>query len=487
MATVWKLQGGTVAVATALADLGLSNLVRTRRSLAQDELTFLAGGALVDSTALFAFGDLVTLTRTVGAGSPVKWFVGVCVEVPRRGRGGFESLSYRIAGTWWYFENLVYQQNWPTVASGASRRAFIVAGLSPSAGTRQNTKAFIQDVLDWLIASGPGAVTQYTAGDLPTGFQVPFTRLEAPTCAEAMQHIVRWQPDAATWFDYTTTPPTFNMKRRVGASTATYALTDFVEAALTPRNELKLDRLVIQYVTIGSGGSIALAQEVDPGGTTGREFGSAVFVIDNNYLPIAAGLAASYRAGLSTLQYSGRLMIEEDECAQSTLHPGHLLNITGGLAAWSTMAAQVQEIVEEIDAGRTTITVGPPNHIRLDDLIEVLRIARNQSDQYGGSGEILKSGDPDGYATDNRNYSAPLTYIGIVPTGTELATACAACYTGGNVPKAGDVLHLTKDGEAKFRFIVHELDTSSGLGAWVVGVTSGGVTKYGHGYQLAML
>ena len=182
MAITWKLQGGTVASATAVADLGLSNLVRTRRSLSRDELTFDCSGAAVDSAALFAYGDAVTLTRDVD-GTPTKWFVGVCIEVPRLAAGRAEDLRYVIAGTWWYFENLVYQQNWPIVGTPASRRAFIVAGLSPSGNVRENTKEFVEEVLDWLIGSGGGAVTQYTSGDLPAGFEVPFMRLEATTCA----------------------------------------------------------------------------------------------------------------------------------------------------------------------------------------------------------------------------------------------------------------------------------------------------------------
>jgi hypothetical protein len=479
MAVVWKLQGGTVAAATPVDELGLSGLVRTRRSLARDELICSAIGAEVDSTALFAYGDEVVLTRTEDADPAVTWFRGVCVQVPRRGSGVSEDLRYIIAGTWWYFENLVFQQNWPTVASSTSRRAMIVAGYSPSGEVRQNTKAFIQDVLDWLIASGTGAVAQYTAGNLPTGFNVPFTRLAGPTCAEALQHIARWQPDAATWFDYTTTPPTFNMKRRSAASDASLDLGDLSEVDITPRNDLKMDRLVIQYVTAGSGGTITLAQEVDPVGTTGREFGTAVVVLENSILPIAAGLAANYRSGLSTLQYAGRIVIEEDECSQSTINPGYLLNITGGLTAWETMYAQVSEITEELDTGRTTFVVGPSERMRLDDFIEILKIARNQSDQYGGS--VIATGK---YKTENQTLTKDFNPAAGIPTFLEIATAIEQAYVGKPAPRPGDTVDVTIDSVLRYTAFPHT-SSAGASGDFVVGFIVSSVQYYAHVYNTA--
>jgi hypothetical protein len=489
MATVWKLQGGTVSTATEVATLGLSNLVRTRRSLALDELRFRASGALVDSTALFAFGDEVVLTRTVDAGSPVVWFRGRCVQVPRRGDARAEELDYLIAGPWWYAENLVFQQIWPLDSSANShlsspttyRRALVIAGLASSTGLRQDTKAFVQDVLDWLIAANSPAapVLQYTAANLPTGFQVPFTRLDSPTSAEALQHIARWMPDAASWFDYTTTPPTFNLKRRSGASTVSYAITDLVQVDLVPRTELKLEKLIIQFVTLNASGLVVLNEDKDPtgAGTTGKEWGAAVFTIDNNYLPLPTGLAANYRSGLSTLQYAGRIIIEERECSQAVT-PGTLVNITGGLTAWATMAAQVQEVVEEIDEGRTSITLGPPSHIRLDDLVEVLKIARNQSDQFGGSGEILKSGKQ----AKSQVLTQAITVAGVVPTSAEIVTAIEAAYSGKPAPRSGDIVHLTVGGVVKFRVYVHTLSSTTS-GAFVVSFSVSSVTYYGHVHQ----
>jgi hypothetical protein len=484
MAVTWKLQGGTVSTATAIGTLGVSGAIRTRRSLAQDELSFLADGAALDAAALFAYGDEVVLTRTVDSGSPVTWFRGRCVHVQREGKGDGERIVYRIAGPWWYFENLVFQQIWPLDAAANShltspttyRRALAIVGMASSTGLRQNTKDFISDVLGYLIGSNSPAVASYTAGELPTGFDVPFTRLDAPTCAEALRWICRWIPDAAAWFDYSVSPPKINLQRRSGASTLSYALTSLSEVQVNPRPDLKIDNLLIQFVTLNDSGLVVLQEDKDPSGTTGKEWGSAVFTIDNNYLALPTGLAANYRAGLSVLQYAGQCVIEEEECSQA-VHPGHLINITGGLSAWATMAAQVQEVVEELDSGRTAITFGPPAHIQLSDLVEILRIARNQSDHFGGSGEILKSGGK----AKNQTLTVDIEPAAAMPTNAEIVAGIEEAYSGKPLPRVGDTIRVSVWGFPRFAVYVHSLNsTLENSGLFIADFTISSKHYYGH-------
>lgn len=490
MSVTWKIAGGTVASPTSLAQLGLSGLRLKRSSLARDELTFNAAGALIDSTALFAYGDAVTLIRDdTGPLGELKWFVGVCVQVPRAAVGGLEDTQYVIAGTWWYLENLVYQQTWPLDATANAhltspstyRRAIIVAGLASTTGLRQNTKAFLADVIDWLQDSGDGPVLACDPDSLPDGFDVPFQRLDSPSCAEAIQAIVRWFPDAASWFNYTTTPPSLFIKRRgyMADYPAEFAVSDCTEVRVVPRHELKLDRLLIQFITYDAYGNTVLNEDKDPSGTTGREFGSAVITLDNNYQPLPAGLAENYREGLSVLQYSGHITIEEKECSQG-IHPGILINLTGGAEEWETMQAQVQEIVEDIDTGKTTIYFGPAEHIRIDDFLEVLKIARNQADQFGGFSEILKTGN----RGRNKALTAEITVAGVVATEEEIKDAIESAYAAAGVgdPRINDVVTLTVDGDLKFRAYIHSA-LAGPTGNFLVDFEVNGKTWYAHVHQ----
>jgi hypothetical protein len=57
--------------------------------------------------------------------------------------------------------------------------------------------------------------------------------------------------------------------------------------------------------------------------------------------------------------------------------PGSRLQLSGGLAAWASMTAIIQQVSMDIDSGRTTITFGPPKHLGTEDLLGLLRSFRN--------------------------------------------------------------------------------------------------------------
>ncbi len=77
--------------------------------------------------------------------------------------------------------------------------------------------------------------------------------------------------------------------------------------------------------------------------------------------PIPYGLAG-YILALETMpQYEGSILVQETEITD-VCPLGNALNITGGLTAWSTMAAQVQSVRYSND-GQTEITFGPAKHL----------------------------------------------------------------------------------------------------------------------------
>jgi len=77
--------------------------------------------------------------------------------------------------------------------------------------------------------------------------------------------------------------------------------------------------------------------------------------------PVPYGLAGYILALESIPQYEGSVLVQETEI--SDVCPiGNALNITGGLAEWSTMAACVQS-VRYNDQGQTEIIFGPAQHL----------------------------------------------------------------------------------------------------------------------------
>ena len=50
---------------------------------------------------------------------------------------------------------------------------------------------------------------------------------------------------------------------------------------------------------------------------------------------------------------------------------------------WADMRAVIQEVVEDLDSGRTIYTVGPPEHLGPQDMIELQRCYRRPEGSTG--------------------------------------------------------------------------------------------------------
>ena len=92
----------------------------------------------------------------------------------------------------------------------------------------------------------------------------------------------------------------------------------------------------------------------------------------------ADGLAQTLYNQRATVRWEGSVSIEADDCPLPLL-PGQKLAISGGLDAWSTMAAPVWEMNMQPQAGRTTWRVGPLGTLSLQDMVEIQRRYRNHA------------------------------------------------------------------------------------------------------------
>lgn len=92
---------------------------------------------------------------------------------------------------------------------------------------------------------------------------------------------------------------------------------------------------------------------------------------------VPEGVAAALWAEWSTLHCEGGFTIMEGECS-GTYAPGKALNITGGQAAWATMAAMISRTVEHIDSGTTTVVFGPARTVDVDTIVSFFRKTRNR-------------------------------------------------------------------------------------------------------------
>lgn len=87
------------------------------------------------------------------------------------------------------------------------------------------------------------------------------------------------------------------------------------------------------------------------------------------------GLAKDIYTSLATLQYEGQDVRVENE-PTALISFANVLNLTGGLAAWATMNAQLQGITKHYGTGHTTVSFGPAPHNSAGQLFELMQYSR---------------------------------------------------------------------------------------------------------------
>ena len=289
MSSMWTLADAN-GVERTVAEWGLRDLVRERINQAADVVTFRAEGRASDADPLFAYGSTVRLFRN---GMP--WFYGRVVQVPGRASAKAEDHLYRLAGPWWYLENLVFQQAWETtngivstlIATNKSR---LVLG-QKSDGTKLATGAAIMEVLAYATARS----VPITVGSVTPNAIAPYEEALDLSCAETIRKFLRWTPDAVAAFDYTTSPyPTLSILRRADAGALTLPAYGSPVSGfdLTPRHDLQAPAVVLKFEQtndIDNDTFTSLTVQAAPSTATGDEPGALVMTLD------LAGARATYQ------------------------------------------------------------------------------------------------------------------------------------------------------------------------------------------------
>jgi hypothetical protein len=234
MGLTWTIAAN--GIEKTIADWGVSRLTRSLVSQGLDELTFQADGAAADGPPLFAYKSTVTLWRGRAANGDGSfsggqiWFNGLVTQVPRAGAPKAEEIGYKVAGPWWYLENLVFQQPYQNIFLGyavAGDPTTAIYGVANSSHLFLNQAAAgalekittgqqIIEALNWALKPFvTAAVTPpFQIGAVTPALDVPIDEVRDITCAEVIHKMLRWSPDAVCWFDYATTPPTFHCAQR---------------------------------------------------------------------------------------------------------------------------------------------------------------------------------------------------------------------------------------------------------------------------------
>lgn len=297
----WTLTIGSTT--KSLADWGVSGLTRRRSSQALDVVGFVCDGLDVDADAPFSAGSEVAISR-----DSVVWFRGRITGLRREAFGVAERISYEVAGPWWYMERLVYQQTWQVYGVGPVYRSHCLLNTFAD-GNAMHTRDQIDEALEWsrsrAFATYGTSPFQWDKSGFPLAY-IPADEVRDITVAECVRKQLRWVPDAVSWFDYSTTPPTFHCKRRADLTSVDVAAGAPVSVLqLVPRYDLQVPSVVLKFEstdTVDGVSYTTITRQNAPVGATGEEFGALCATIDLQGTSISSTSAAIEVMGLPTTE-----------------------------------------------------------------------------------------------------------------------------------------------------------------------------------------
>ncbi len=392
----WSITRTRAGVSTSqsLAPWGISNATVSLRSLATSELTFRIKRADVLADPAFEYDDLVSLKY-----GSIQRFYGKVKRFPASAAGGSQAEefdSYTVECPWGDLGRLTYIQprqianvtGLSVVDYSAVDTSQVTLGAMATDGELIPFGTQIRNVIAFAINFG----VPLQQGTVPVFRTIPIDVGRDMMCSEVIKRCLSYQPDAVSWFDFSTTPPTLNIQARSALEEVELDVTaaDLIqEFSVTPRRDMVPAGVIFNYLTteevteVVGGETITRTVDKITPDSSGVLFGLNVLVATieltrtntGDYEPIPSGLALYYYNQLSLPHYEGSIKLKGID-SPTTLEMGKVLNLSSGRTAWATMKGLIQTAVYDIDAGTAEFDFGPPEYLTASDFVDLLLFNR---------------------------------------------------------------------------------------------------------------
>ncbi|WP_193214795.1 hypothetical protein [Luteolibacter marinus] len=162
----------------------------------------------------------------------------------------------------------------------------------------------------------------------------------------------------------------------------------------------------------------AIAKGMPPFTVTGTDAVTKIYKGVTQWVaPEAAptGIAQAVYESLETYQYEGSVTLVLEDVTAARYH-GTALNLLGGMAAWATMKAGVNQVDFDIDSGSVTLRFGPAAYLQADDFLELQRLLRGRAPTWMSSAERTSNelgaeNDPGSKGDTVGGYDIPQTVL----------------------------------------------------------------------------
>lgn len=357
----------------SLADWGISDMKRHLCNQAPDTVTFVIKSKGILDKLVFDANEYIKIYRDSDV-----WFQGVVTMTPIYGSMESEFHKYTLSGTWWFLENIIYQQVWkePMDPDNPSSQLKNITKSRLILGQNADGEAItigdqISEIVAYAIDACSVPILLDASLDLP--INIPFDECKDLSCAEAIKKLLRWIPDAIGYFDYSTDEPTLYIKTRNQLEAVTFNIlspTDISEFSIQPRHDLQISAVVLKFEkthsTDGKSWKTIQIQKC-PVSATGTELKSLVMTIElegvqstyvKQYIKteqIQIDSIAWWKAHLPGLEQIPIDNINISDQSRSSLLPNEI--IQGNVADWMNKTVEQDVITAKISYQTTDESV----------------------------------------------------------------------------------------------------------------------------------
>lgn len=415
----WELEHLPVSGGSTRQSLAAWGISAAQLALANwdaDALVVQTGGATALTDAMpFGYLDKVILWR-----DGVRVFHGWLTTPQRAASPESESQVLRFDGPWWWLTqmgvrppksitDIIYSDveisavdpedgvvtKTVRAATGCTWVLFDDSTVVwPSPGGMLAQSVFtVQGQIARAIYSAVGYGAPITLGTVDLDGRAPEQSTRNATCAMWVQSAASNIPFCAGWWDYTGTVPAFCACEREDIPAFSHALGDSYHPliSIAPLYSQQVRSVEINYYYPVEGGDDS--RFWDRAGDLSAVSGPGVLRVDIDCDDYDSALessslhiAAKIYDACSDLAWGGSLAISESPL---WYRPGHSLNLTGGRTEWEAMRAIIQQVTHDITPegdDACSITLGAPEHLGVQDWLEIARAAGDIAGSNGGDG-----------------------------------------------------------------------------------------------------
>lgn len=278
---MWMLEYNNVV--RTLSEYGISDATYFWKNQMTDKFVFSIPSRAITEDFVFAAESTIKIFR-----NKVKWFEGVITQTPLFGSFLREDHKYEVSGSWWYLENLIYQQAWkePIDTSDPESqlknifRGHVILGQDLS-GEKIPIGEQITDIINYARSCG----ANINLGKIDIPVYIPFDECKDLSCADAIRRLLRWVPDTIYYIDYSTEVPTIFFKRRMQLTSQTINIFDGTtkDFSLQPRHDLRVPAVVLKFETTNNTNNKTwktTSIQKYPLNATGAEFKTLVLTVN---------------------------------------------------------------------------------------------------------------------------------------------------------------------------------------------------------------